>query len=335
MGDSLNQIILLAILVATAGFFSASETALFSLRNYIFEQIEEEASFVSKYLKELLARPRELIITLVFSNELVNSASSVVIAGMISEHFGQYTTSSQVIVATLLTTTLIIIFADLIPKSIGMANPKMFAIFVSIPLRFFFKLFSPIRKIFITVVDGLIRVFKLAPVQAGDMVKEEEFRFLVDESTKSGELDEMEAKLIHRVFDFGDKMVGPLCKDIKESYLLDLNQPLEQIFERIKQSPYSRIPVYNRDINNVIGVLHKKVLLKLMPKIANGESVDIKSYVRRSVFIFPKWNLYRVLRIMRQHRTHMAFTVSEYGDVLGVLTLDDLLKQLFGEWGNS
>ena len=334
MEEYIGFLILLVVLLLLAGLFSASETALFSLSKASLERIKRSGMFFGKNVQELLSHPRELVITLVFSNEILNGSFSVVMAVFLHGVFKNATTGEQVLLSTICSTFVLVLFGDLVPKSIGLKRAEMMALAVAIPIKFFFNLLAPVRYVFIRVVDRVIRLFGGDPVEVEDFIKEEEFRRLVDESYLSGQLDAVEADLIHKVFDFGDQVVGALAKDIRDVSCCELSQPITEIIQQVMHSPYSRMPVYKKEQHNIVGVLHKKVLLKMINRLEKGGKVKLAPYLHRPVFLFPKWGLDRALKIMRQNHSHMAFTVNEYGDVIGVLTLDDLLQQIFGKLGD-
>lgn len=306
---------------------------MFSLSHISLEKIKSEGSGMGKSLLDLLEKPRELMVTLVLCNELSNAGMSIVIASIFYEYRNYFSHNQTILYSTLASTIVVILFGEIIPKSFGMKQNQLLANYLAVPMKFFFKVLGPLRAIYLIVVEFMIKRIAKRDLEVNSFMREEEFRRLVDESYQSGEIEKVEAELIHKVFEFGGKSIQEIGRPIPAVESFDIHQPLADLLIRVAQSQYSRIPIYQVQKDNIIGVLHRKFLLKLKSHLEQGKQIRIKDYLIKPVFLLRGTKLDEVFTLMRKKKSHMAFVVNEYGEVLSMVTMDDLLGQMFGELG--
>ncbi|MGH9390044.1 MAG: hemolysin family protein, partial [Vicinamibacteria bacterium] len=267
-------------------------------------------------------------------NELVNVAVSVVVASLISSLFAGKSWASWGVILALSTLTaapLLLLVGEITPKTIAMRNPERWAFGAVRPLYLWSTLISPLRAVFTYIVDRSMALFGIAAPTEERVVLEEEFRTLVDVGRQEGVVDEKEKELIDKVFKFGDITVERLMTPRTEIASLSSHLSLEQVLAEIRASRYSRIPVYEAEEDNVIGLLYAKDLLRVVYGPTKPEAFNWLTLLRKAYFVPAKKKADRLMAEFRQTRSHFAVVVDEFGGVAGVVSLEDLLEEVFGE----
>lgn len=338
-GLVITKISFLFVLLLCSGFFSGSETSLFSLGRIERHRIrEEKKTLVSRCLRFLIERPRRLIVTVLIGNELVNITISAISASLTDDAFLGWTGPVfldpiilKTVVATAVAFPVLLVFGEITPKTLALSDPRRFARFVAIPLRLFYSLVGPVRWILAGLARGIVRLFLGEAPQSDSPMTEEEFRNLVDMSKKGGAIWESEREFIHNIFDFGETRVSEVMTPRTDMFCLQVDQPLEEILQTIEQKPLSRIPVYEQDKDDIVGILYCKDLLGLPSDVAERRGWNLRSLLRKPYFIPETKRASELFREFRFNRIHLAIVVDEYGGVAGLVTMEDLLEELFGE----
>jgi CBS domain containing-hemolysin-like protein len=338
-GLVITEISLLVVLLLCSGFFSGSETSLFSLgRIERYRSREEKKSFIFRCLQELIERPRRLIITILIGNVLVNITISALAASLTDHALLAWESPDcldSVLLKTLAATAvcfpLLLVFGEITPKTLALYNPRRFARLAAIPLRVFYSVVGPVRWFLEGLASGIVRL-TLGESPRGDApITEEEFRNLVDLSKKGGVLWESEREFIHNIFDFGEIRVSEVMTPRTDMFCLQIDHSLEEVLQAFEQKPYSRIPVYEKDKDDIVGILYCKDLLGLPSEVAPAKDWELKSLLRKPYFIPQTKNASDLFREFRFNRVHLAIVVDEYGGVAGLVAMEDLLEELFGE----
>lgn len=318
---------LIIFLLIFSGLFSGSETALFSLSLLQRERLRKSGNKRAALIDKLLLRPRRLIVTILMGNDMVNIAASVIATYLFVSLFGEH--GKWVTIAAMLPLTLI--FAEVIPKTLGITHNERIAPLISRPLNVFAKLISPLRWIFIKLTDNFIKLLRIEKHKSSPTIMEDDFRDMVDLSYKNGELKIVERDLIHNVFEFSDTHVFEVMTQKENIFCLPHNMDAESIIKAVKKNHYSRIPVFKENVDNIIGILYAKALLKLVTKQYKGKAKLLPGICRRPYFIKENMKIDEVFYSMQQQHTHIAICLNEQGKVSGLVTLEDLLEELFGE----
>jgi putative hemolysin len=313
------RIIILLIFLSLSAFFAASETSLFSLGSLKLERLKEEKHPNSRVISDLLKYPRRLLISIIVGNELVNIGASAIMTSIIITIWGD----SKKWIAIGIMFPIILIFCEIIPKSIGATDPEKLSIIFAKPIKYFIFLVTPIRWIIRNISDRVVKIFIKNAENREDIIMEDEFRSIVDISRKEGIIEESERKLIHNVFEFGDIYVSEVMTPRIDIFSLSIGFELNEIIKMVKNSGYSRIPIYEGDKDNIIGILYAKDLFK-------GER-NLKNILRKPYFIPKNKRLDDLFREFQTKRIHLAIVVDEYGGIAGIVTIEDLIKKLFGE----
>ena len=338
-GIIITKISLLVLLLLCSGFFSSSETSIFSLGRLERYRIrEEKKTFISRCLLELLERPRRLIVTILIGNELVNITISSLSASLVDDAFFTWTPPASIdpvllktAIATAVCFPLLLVFGEIAPKTIALYNPRRAARFAAVPLRLFYSLIAPVRWVLASLSNGIVRLLlgESPPVDAP--ITEEEFRYLVDRGDEDGFLWEAEREFIHNIFDFGETPVSEVMTPRTDMFCLQGGQSLEEILKVIEEEHYSRIPVFEEDKDDITGILYCKDLLGLTGHPEKRRDWNLRAFLRKPYFIPQTKKASDLFREFRFNRIHLAIVVDEYGGVAGLVTMEDLLEEIFGE----
>ena len=320
----LPRIIIFIILMCVSAFFSASEVALFSLRRSRIDHLKTQGLSIAQTISDLLARPRRLIITILIGNETVNLAAAAIVASLVITLAGD----GYKWLAILIMTPILMIFGEITPKSIALRRPERVSRWVGRPLAAFAVAATPLRWIFRNASEWIIRILSGGRQTADNILSEDEFRTWVDMGHEVGELEEQERKLIHNVFEFSDTLVSEIMVPRPDIFLLSYQMEIPRILQAIRKNPHSRIPVYRSHPGNVAGILHTKDLLPLV-RGSMTPKAGTPLPLREPFFIPPSKKVSDLFHDFKQLKTHIALVVDEFGDLDGLVTLEDVLEELF------
>lgn len=314
-------------LLIFSGFFSGSETALFSLSLMQRERIRRSKNKRAAVIDRLLMHPKQLIITILMGNDLVNIAASVVATYLFISILGEHGKWATIVIMTPLT----LLFAEVIPKTFSVAHNERVAPFVSGPLYLFSKLITPLRWIFNESANLIIKLLGIKKQKPPSAIMEDDFRDMVDLSHEEGELKKMEKELIHNVFEFSDTHLFEVMTPVEKMFCLTEDMDIDTILKHIKKTPFSRIPVCKETADKITGILYVKDLLKVKSKKISGQTKLLPKICRKPFFIPETKMVDELFYILKQKHTHIAICLNDQGMVSGLVTMEDLLEELFGE----
>ena len=332
-----EKLLILGVLLVVSSFFSGSETALFSLSRIKREAMQSRNDPADRAVLRLLENPRRLMVTIILCNELVNVAISTIMAGL-GEHaavrFGEHRPAIVIVATAGITVPLLVLVGDMTPKTMALKLADRWARLCARPLEWFAWLFAAPRFLIRLISDVLLNLVGGRPVTPQQGIREEEFRALVDVGEQEGEVENAERKLIHNVFEFGDRTVFEVMTAADKVFALPFETPLGRIVEAVSKSRYSRVPVYRRGPgkqagNNIVGVLYAKDLVGYAHGHLEGHS--LQDLLRAPFFIPRSTKCDRLFREFQRRKIHLALVVDEYGRLIGLITMEDLLEELFGE----
>ena len=327
MDDSLfSRSLLLIFLLLCSAFFSACEVAYFSLNSLQLNEMAEKKGRMGRIVNSLLEKPRELLITIYIGNEFVNIAVSVVVTSIAINIFG----SLGVGVAIGIGTLLLLIFGDIIPKSISIKFAQPYALFSAYPLKAFAKLVQPAQKLFSVWTERIISSMGVLPHGLKESpITDEEFRAMVEVGEGEGVIDSDEKELIQNVIEFGETTVEEVMTPKIDMFTVNIEDSLDDILPRIIENFYSRVPVYGLEDEGILGILFTKDLTRL--KHLPREKVSLKSILHPSISVPQSKKIKEMLEEFRKLKKHMAIVLDEYGSVCGLVTLEDIIEELVGE----
>src|SRR4051812_36243926 len=236
-----------------------------------------------------------------------------------------------VVLAYLILTFLHVVIGELVPKGIALGHSESTALAVAAPVRTFFIIFKPLIWFLQRATEVVLRWLGLQPPGAEDSVHSEaELRMLVSQSTQHGEIEQQEQEMLYKVFDFADKEAKDVMVPRPEVVALSIDLPPEQCLEAVMDSPYTRYPVYRESLDNVVGILHVRDLFRALRDRGMHE-VTVEDIIRPPHIVPETKDLAALLAEFRRANQHMAIVVDEYGDMEGIVTLEDLLEEIVGD----
>lgn len=325
MGDlPLSLIFLLIVLILLSAFFSASETAFSSvnkirLKNYVDEK--RRGSKKALYIAENFDRA---LSTILVGNNIVNIAAASISTKVATDLFGGNT---GLVISTVGMTILILIFGEVLPKSFAKEHAESFSLLVSDVLYMLIQLFTPITALLVMLKQLVSKLFGNQKTDVPS-VTEEELKVMVNLSEEEGVIDNKEKELVHRSLDFNDILVGEIFTPRIDIVAVEVNQPIEEIRDIFLQERYSRVPVYEGDIDNVIGILSES---DFFSQLVQGKKVNVRELLRTPLFVVESMRISTLLPELQKSKVHMAIVIDEFGGTSGLITLEDILEQIVGE----
>jgi putative hemolysin len=316
------KIILVIFLFLLSGFFSCSEATLFSLTPLHLHKMKEERFPFLSWLKDLLESPSQLLITLIVGNEVVNIALSVLSASL----FMQWLGVNGPWVSIVVTTVLLLIFAEAVPKTFGVTYPIRISLFVTPFVAAVSRLERPVVWLLQGISGWLVLLFSNSSSRERSGLTEDEFRGLVDTGEQEGALEPSQRTLIHSVFELGDKPVSEVMIPRVDMFCLPVSLPPEEMEREIVRARHGRIPVYGANRDDVLGILFAKDFLQ---HSVDGKPIKIDELLQKGYFVPEERSAASVLRDFQVRKIQIAIVVDEYGGVSGLVTLEDILQDLF------
>ena len=337
------NIIILVILILVNAFFAGSEIALISLNKNKIRSRMEEGDKKSKILHKLIEIPTKLLSMIqvgVTLSGFLNSAlaSSVFADGLVkimqdlgmSMRLGTMYSISMVII-TLLLTIITLIFGELVPKRIAMNNPEKFSNVIAYPIYIMYCTVVPLVHILSFLTNLVLRLLGIDPDKSDNQVTEEEIRLMVATSSEEGEIDDSEKEMIDNIFEFNDTIVEDVMTHRVDVEALDIDTSYEEILKYFETAKYTRIPIYEKTLDDVIGILHAKDILSCISKMKDISEFSLKQIIRKPVFVPDSKMIDQLFYELKAEKTHIAIVIDEYGGTAGIVTMEDLIEEIVGE----
>ena len=327
--NTYQNILLLVLLIMLSGFFSASETALTSFRSIHLEKLEDGRNCKKvELLKRWLKDPNEMLTGLLVGNNIVNIlASSIATAVTINVMGG--TSSSSIAIATIGMTIIILIFGEITPKIIAKNQSVKIAGMVITLIYYFTSILKPIIKILMLISKFIGRLLGIEIRNEGLMITEEDIISFVNVGEAEGIIEEEEKEMIHSIVGFSETTAKEVMTPRTSMLAFEGNDTLDEVWDEIIENGFSRIPIYEETIDNIIGVFYVKDVLSIIKK---GETnVPIKNFVRPGYFVPETKSITEILQDFRSMKVHIALVLDEYGGIVGLVTIEDLIEEITGE----
>ena len=318
------QIISLVILIVLSSFFSMSETALMSLSKIRLRHMVEAGVPGAELVEKLTEDPNRLLGTILIGNNVVNIGASAMATVLATNIFG----NGGVGIATGIMTILVLIFGEITPKSIAKQKSEAVALKVARPIEFLVIIFKPLVYIFTAISSMFIRILGGDPSEAKSFITHEELKTMVGVSEQEGVLENDEKEMIFNVFEFADLQVKDVMVQRVDIVSVDKEASYDEVMDVIKNERFSRIPVYNQTIDNIIGVLNIKDLATIENLRAD---FNVSKYIREPFYTFEFKKIVELFKEMKKTRNHIAVVLDEYGGTVGLVTIEDLVEEIVGE----
>ncbi len=325
--DTYRDIIILVVLILLSGFFSASETALTSFKTTDLEDIEKSNKKTAHLLKKWLKSPNEILTGMLLGNNIVNILGSSIATALAINIMGNSPRSLAIVTAVM--TVLILIFGEITPKIMAKNNSKRFSKLVIGPIYYFGILMKPVVKILMWTSILIGRILGVEVKTENIMFTEEDLISFVNVGEAEGIIEEEEKEMIHSIVGLGETNAKEIMTPRTSMFAVEGNKTLDDIWEEMIEAGFSRIPVYEETIDNIIGVLYTKDVLNYLKE--HSTDTQVKELVREAYYVPETKSIIEILQEFKSKKVHIALVLDEYGGIGGVLTIEDLLEEIVGE----
>jgi len=327
--NDLFHLLAIVVCLALSFIFSGSETALTASSRARMMRLEKNGHHAAGLVTHLLQMRERLIGTILLGNNLVNIAASALATGILLDWFGDV----GVVYATLVMTALIVVFSEILPKTVAINAPDRISLLVARPLSVLVKVFGPVMMAIETIVRGVLSVFGVKVGKNQDILSaHEELRGAVDLLHHEGSVEKHDLEMFGGVLDLRDLTVADVMLHRTEMITVDAGAPPEEIVRQVLAAPVTRVPLWRDSPENIIGILHAKDLLRAIQAAGDDlAKVDVEAIARPPWFVPDLRPLAEQLKAFRRRKTHFALVVDEYGEVMGLVTLEDILEEIVGD----
>jgi magnesium and cobalt exporter, CNNM family len=327
--ELITAVVVIVFLVIFSGFFSGSETSLTATSASNMHKLSKEGNARASLVEKLIADPESLIGAILLGNNLVNILASALATYIFIELFGEI----GVVYATFAMTALVLIFAEVMPKTYAISNPERVALKVAPAINIFVIIFSPIVRLIQIIARQTLRLLGVKAEENQKVLSpQDEIRGAIDLQAHEGGIVKEHKDMLAGILDLDEISLEDVMVHRRNVETINVEDTIEDIFQQIVSSSYTRLPMWEDDQDNIIGVVHAKDVLRITRK--SGGELDHKTL--RDIAISPWFvpettSLRDQLKMFLARKTHFAVVVDEYGALMGVITLEDILEEIVGE----
>jgi CBS domain containing-hemolysin-like protein len=321
-------VLAIVLLIALSAFFSSSEIAMFSLAEHRVESLSNEGGRSAPVLGELRDDPHRLLVTILVGNNLVNIAMSSIATGLLAFYLGNQ--GQAVAIATVGITALVLLFGESAPKSYAVENTESWALRIARPLKVAEYVLLPL----VVVFDYLTRIVNT--VTGGrsaietSYVTRDEIREMIRTGEREGVIEEDEREMLQRIFRFNNTIAKEVMTPRLDMEAISTEDSVAEAIEACIRSGHARLPVYEGSLDNIIGVVHIRDLVRDL-NYAEAEDVDLDDLIQPTLHVPESKNVDELLAEMRDNRMHMVIVIDEFGTTEGLVTMEDLTEEIVGE----
>lgn len=332
----ISNIILMITLVLLNGFFAGSELAFISINNNKLKVMAEDGNKKAIRILHLKEKPNHFLSTI----QIGVSLASILSGAFGSEAFAQLLTDfivnsglgTQALVKpiamlaiTMVIMFIMLVFGELVPKRVAMSHTEKFAFIAVAPISVLAKISTPLIHLLSFSTNLVLRILGIDPHGSEEEVTEEEIRLMVD----AGEINLTEKEMINNIFEFDNLEVADIMTHRTEIVSIDVDADFEEMMEMVDQERFTRYPVFEESIDNIIGIIHLRDILRYM-KFHKGQEFDIRSLMREPYFVPDSKQTDQLFRELQSNKTHLAVVIDEYGGTAGIVTMEDLIEEIMG-----
>ncbi len=330
MSTEALYLVLLFICLVLSAFFSSSETAFISLGRFRVQHLVETKVRGAKRVAKMMERPERFLSTILLGNNLVNTAAVALATKLAMDAWPD----SGVLIATFGMAIILLIFAETMPKTFANRHAERLSLLFVRPVEILSWIFSPVVVVLSWLASGLTRLIGGTSVPSS-IVSEEEIRTMITVGHKEGTVEEAEADMLHAVFDFGDSPVSDVLVPRPEVVGIEKGETLAEFLATYSESPISRFPVYEENMDNVVGILSIKDVLMAVAKGTISNDSPIDELIRPAYFTPETKRISELFTEMRDNNYRMAIVVDEYGGTAGIVSLSRLMEEIVGPVGDE
>ena len=333
-----NQMIILIILILLNAYFAATEIAFISLNDAKIERDAKEGNKKSKQILKMLKSPSKFLATIQIGITLAGFLSSAFASDAFADKLAPVLNSwipfigletwkgISIIIITIILSFFTLVFGELVPKRLAMKYYEKIAYYTIGPIRIISILTAPFVKILTASTNMISKIFGVDEAEE-EIVTEEEIRMMIAEGEEKGTIEQDEKQLLNNVFEFNDIIVSEAMTPRTEMYAININEDIKKVLDEIDEFKYSRIPVYEENIDDIKGILYVKDILK---PLKDNETIDINKLIREPYFVPVSKDIDELFKEMQQNKIQMAIVIDEYGGTAGLITMEDIIEELVG-----
>lgn len=321
------KILVLILLVLFSAFFSSSETALTAIDRVKLRSLIEQDTLGAKQLEIVLKNPRHLIIGLLIGNNTVNTAASALATTLVMDLLKQLGIHNFLIEMAIITgfmTFTLLTFGEITPKSWAIKKPTTFALWVAGPVHTLMIILKPVILFFEWITKGISKLFGIN-ISSHNLLTAHEIKTIIQMGEEEGILEKEEKDMIHGIMHFSEKIVREIMTPRTDTVFIQVQSSVADVTKLVSQTGHSRIPVYEGQVDNIIGIIYAKDLLGINPQD------HLRKYLRKAEFIPETQTLENLLKQMKKAQFHMAIVVDEYGGIAGIATFEDIIEEIVGD----
>ena len=313
------------VLLSISAFLSGSETAFLSLnrirlRHQVRKKVKRAIS-----VQRLIDNIDNLITTILISNNFVNVAVSSLAAATFYYLLGP---RIGIMASTVVITILLLIFSEITPKIFAAQHPEKYAFKIAPAIGFIIKLLNPVSRLFTKFSNFIIRKFGGIPKKKSALVTEEEIRTMIEVGREEGTVEDDERRMLHKIFEFSDIEISKVMIPRKDIVAVEVNSGIKDLLSLVVKEGYARIPIYEEKLDNVIGIMYSRDLLKIWK---SEEKVNIKDIIRPAYLVPADKKAVSLLRDFQRKRIQIALVIDKNNKIVGLVSLEDLLEEIVGE----
>lgn len=322
------NIVLIVMLIAMSAFFSASETAISSVNRIRLKSMAEGGSKSAARALKILQKYDKALTTILIGNNIVNiatsSISTILCIQLVGEKYGS-------LVSTVAVTLVVLIFGEIMPKGLAKDHAEGVCIGVSAVITFLMLIFTPFSSFFILLKKGMSKLFHKKDSVS---VTEEELMAIIDEIEDEGVLEEQESDLVRSALQFDEITADEIITPRVRIVAVEVNDSVEDVRAKFLGEQYSRMPVFEKNLDNIVGIINEKDFITAYDK--KGADLSVRELIQDTIYVPSMQKISEVLRLMQKRKCHMSVVLDQHGGTLGIVTMEDLLEELVGEiWDES
>ncbi len=333
-----GQIIILVVLTMINAFFACAEMAMVSVNKNKVKRMAEEGRKSAKLVIKFLEEPTKFLSTIQVAITLAGFFSSASAASGLSRPLGQWLISMKIpygsqislVSVTLILSYFTLVFGELVPKKVALQKPEAISMFCVKPIKMVSKIAYPFIKLLTFSTNIVTMPFGMKEGNTEEILSREELISLVNEGQAHGVLNKKEKEMINSIMEFDEKIAKEIMTPRINVFAIDIAEPKEEYLDELMNSRYTRIPVYEEDIDNVIGMLYIKDFFKEAVKVGY-EKVDIRSIMKKPYLVPESKIIKDLFRELQQSKKQIAVLIDEYGGFAGIVTMEDLVEEVMGD----
>jgi CBS domain containing-hemolysin-like protein len=325
-------VILLIICIVLVAFFSSAETAFMALQRFRLQHMVQTNVKGADTIAKLVEKPERMFSTILLGDNFVNIVAASLATVLAVDIFGE---KYGIIVASASLTVVLLIFGDVIPKTVAARHSERVSLWIARPINFISWLFTPLVTVLSWIASGFVRLFGGGTTLRSSLFNEEEIRTMIDVGHKEGAVEPTEAEMLHAVFDFRDRPVSEVLVPRPEVIAAEKGTTLNAFFETYQKSPMSRFPIFEENMDNVVGILSIKDVLMAQARGEIKPEDPIDSLVRPAYFAPESKPIGGLFNEMRDKNFRMCIVIDEHGGTAGIVSLSRLMEEIVGPVGDE